>query len=85
MLDTSDKSLVLYPSHFDKLLFLKVVHRQIIELASEIKNFISSSSVQIFEYFRLDNILCPIIAEAKIINMQIEIVHIFHLYVKIVG
>lgn len=83
MLDTSDKSLVLYPSHFDKLLFLKVV--QIIELASEIKNFISSSSVQIFEYFRLDNILCPIIAEAKIINMQIEIVHIFHLYVKIVG
>lgn len=83
MLDTSDKSLVLYPSHFDKLLFLKVV--QIIELASEIKNFISSSSVQIFEYFRLDNILCPIIAEVKIINMQIEIVHIFHLYAKIVG
>lgn len=83
MLDTSDKSLVLYPSHFDKLLFLKVV--QIIELASEIKNFISSSSVQIFEYFRLDNILCPIIAEAKIINMQIEIVHIFHLCAKIVG
>ena len=83
MLDTSDKSLVLYPSRFDKLLFLKVV--QIIELASEIKNFISSSSVQIFEYFRLDNILCPIIAEVKIINMQIEIVHIFHLYAKIVG
>ena len=82
-MDTSDKSLVLYPSRFDKLLFLKVV--QIIELASEIKNVISSSSVQIFEYFRLDNILCPIIAEVKIINMQIEIVHIFHLYAKIVG